>query len=85
MTHIYYITYGFRVEQDDLEDLSCTDLEQQWGKLKATHCQSYTGKKLEELCHVSEKEENSTQITDEMRKKWSKILMDCKLHSSTIL
>lgn len=39
--------------EDDLEDLSCTDIAQQWGKLKSCVQKDFEAVPLIEFCHVT--------------------------------
>lgn len=71
------------MEEEDLEDLSCTDLEQQWGKLKKSTLQEFEAKPLMDLCHVKVQKDKYIQslpeITDEMKAEWKQMLMNCKM------
>ncbi|KAL1488783.1 hypothetical protein ABEB36_014581 [Hypothenemus hampei] len=42
------------LNENDLEDFSCTDVEKQWGILKASTLKEYKAKRLHDLCHVKE-------------------------------
>lgn len=75
----------FRVEESDLDDLSCTDIEQQWGSLKTASLQEYEAKKLTDLCHVKSKRDvyvsNMPEVTKEMEDRWKETLTNCKKFS----
>jgi len=62
--------------------LTCTDIEQQWGILKASTLAEYQAKPLAELCHVNDPKVGRVgfvpQITKEIRKKWENILVPSK-------
>ncbi|XP_034247196.1 uncharacterized protein LOC117648656 [Thrips palmi] len=82
---IAVLLYLSRVEESDLDDLSCTDIEQQWGSLKAAPLQEYEAKKLTELCHVKAKRDvyvsNMPEVTKEMEERWKEALTNCKKFS----
>ncbi|RVE41512.1 hypothetical protein evm_013838 [Chilo suppressalis] len=59
-----------RVGEEVLDDLSCTDLEQQWGSIKATHYKTYEAKRLCDLCHVKCQSRPTVQVTEVMKARW---------------
>ncbi|KAK3911139.1 Serrate RNA effector molecule-like protein [Frankliniella fusca] len=65
----------------DLDDLSCTDVEQQWGAIKKSTLGDYEAKRLTDFCHAhSQKEVYATkmpEVTPAMEKKWSDRLVVC--------
>lgn len=71
------------MEEEDLDDLSCADLEQQWGMLKKTKRLEFEAKKLSDLCHVKGKRDvyvnNMPQVSEEMEENWRTKLMNCKV------
>lgn len=71
-----------RIEESELDDLSCTDIEQQWGLLKASTLKKYEAKRLVELCHVkSQKDAHIStlpEVTKEMEQRWRDVLTSCK-------
>ncbi|RVE47376.1 hypothetical protein evm_007975 [Chilo suppressalis] len=64
-----------RVDEEELDDLSCTDLEQQWGSIKATHYKTYEAKRLCDLCHVKCQSRSTVQVTEVMKARWREILL----------
>jgi hypothetical protein len=75
----------YRIEISDLEDLTCTDIEQQWGSLKKSKLSEYEAKRLTELCHVKAKRSvyvsNLPTVTKEMEDNWRTKLNNCKRFS----
>lgn len=65
-----------------MEDLSCTDIEKQWGTLKTTTLKEYDAKSLSEMCHVKGQRDiyvkTMPEITEEMESRWRMKLMECK-------
>lgn len=70
------------MDEEDLEDLSCTDLEQQWGTLKKTTLQEFEAKEMSQLCHVKGQRDvyvnTMPPVTKEMQEEWRTKLMNCK-------
>ncbi|XP_052129568.1 uncharacterized protein LOC127750921 [Frankliniella occidentalis] len=79
------ISLCFRIEESDLDELSCTDIEQQWGALKSSSLKEYEAKKLTDLCHVKAKRDVYVsilpEVTKEMENKWREALTNCKKFS----
>ncbi|KAK3920024.1 LOW QUALITY PROTEIN: Adenylosuccinate synthetase [Frankliniella fusca] len=73
--------YLARTDKTGLDDLSCTDVEQQWGALKATTLKEYEAKSLKEFCHVKLPNDvyvsQMPTVTPEMEKKWADRLSRC--------
>ncbi|XP_011883465.1 PREDICTED: uncharacterized protein LOC105570667, partial [Vollenhovia emeryi] len=69
------LIYLSRIEEDDMDNISCTDLQQQWGILKSNHSKEYEAKKLSEFCHV-QKTSKKIEVTDEMKTKWREKLIN---------
>ncbi|GBP27749.1 hypothetical protein EVAR_82798_1 [Eumeta japonica] len=71
--------YLSRTEEADLEDLSCTDIEKQWGTLKTTALKEYEAKSLSEMCHVKGQRDiyvkTMPEVTEEMESRWRMKLM----------
>lgn len=72
----------YRVDEEELDDLSCTDLEKQWGSIKATHYKTYEAKRLCGLCHVKCQSRPTVQVTEVMKAGWREILLQCKYRSN---
>jgi len=76
-----------RTEESDLEDLTCTDIEQQWGALKASTMADYKAKLLVELCQVEAVRSVNVsmvpEVTKETEKEWANRLIASK-HKSHI-
>ncbi|KAK3922777.1 putative tRNA pseudouridine synthase D [Frankliniella fusca] len=70
-----------RHAEEDLSDVSCTDLEQQWGKLKTSGKPLLEGCRLTELCHFKQIKRAEVQVPEETRKKWADILTKCKFYN----
>ncbi|XP_011874160.1 PREDICTED: uncharacterized protein LOC105565510, partial [Vollenhovia emeryi] len=72
------LLYLTRVEEAELADLSCTDIEQQWGALKASTLKEYEAKRLTDLCHVKPQSNvyvsAMPEVTKDMEKKWAERL-----------
>ncbi|KAK3921443.1 hypothetical protein KUF71_001223 [Frankliniella fusca] len=77
-----------RTDEEDVEDLTCTDLEQQWGVLKPQHVQNFKPRRTQDLCHVAERKTPFVQsvppVTPEMRAKWKNILIPAPLSELSI-
>lgn len=65
-----------------MDDLTCTDVEQQWGALKVTTLKEYEAKKMTELCHVTSQKKvysaSMPEVTAEMEERWKDRLTRCK-------
>ncbi|CAH2088298.1 unnamed protein product [Euphydryas editha] len=72
--------YLSRIEEADLEDLSCTDIEKQWGTLKTTALKEYEAKSLSEMCHVKGQRDiyvkTMPEVTEEMKHRWRMKLIE---------
>jgi len=72
----------FRCLDSELDDLSCTDVEQQWGTVRKSAMSEYEAKKRSEFCHAHGRSEayayQMPEVTEEMKKKWRDILVRCK-------
>ncbi|KAE8740224.1 hypothetical protein FOCC_FOCC014276, partial [Frankliniella occidentalis] len=79
------LLYLARIEESDLDELSCTDIEQQWGALKSSSLKEYEAKKLTDLCHVKAKRDVYVsilpEVTKEMENKWREALTNCAVLS----
>lgn len=74
-----------RHSEDQLDDLSCTDLEQEWGAMKKALANEFEAKAASDLCHVKDLKdaaplyaEDLPEVTPAMKEKWREILMRCK-------
>ncbi|CAG5015258.1 unnamed protein product [Parnassius apollo] len=80
--------YLSRTEEADLEDLSCTDIEKQWGTLKTTALKKYEAKSLSEMCHVKRQRDiyvkTMPKVTEEMESHWRMKLMQSKYLHTTV-
>jgi len=78
----FCFVFLFRSLDTDLDDLSCTDVEQQWGAMKKSTLGDYEAKRLTEFCHAhSQKDVYATkmpEVTPAMEKKWRDRLVVCK-------
>lgn len=74
--------FVFRVEESELDDLSCTDIEQQWGSLKSATLKEYKAKRLSELCHIKSQKDaymsTLPEVTKEIEQKWRDRLTNCE-------
>ncbi|KAL1488561.1 hypothetical protein ABEB36_015024 [Hypothenemus hampei] len=79
MCNSYEYFAFIRVEESELEDLSCTDIEKQWGCLKAATLKEYEAKPLSEMCHVKGQRDiyvkTMLKVTKEMENRWRINLM----------
>lgn len=53
---LYIIT--FRVPAKDIEEATCTDVKQQWGKLKAKAHHMYAAEPISKFCHMQKEKQN---------------------------
>lgn len=51
----YFLVIVSRFEVDDLKKFSCTEIQQQWGKLAEASLKAYEPQKIADLCHVKER------------------------------
>lgn len=72
----------FRIEESELEDLSCTDVVKQWGTLKTATLKEYEAKPLSAMCHVKGQGDmyvkTMPEVTKEMEDCWRMKLVQSK-------
>lgn len=72
------------MDESELPDLTCTDIEQQWGALKKTSLKEFEAKRLKDFCHVKDQKNvyvfTLPEVTPQMEKKWIDRLLRCKLN-----
>lgn len=77
-----------RVEEQDLPDLSCTDVEQEWGKLKNSHGVKFQATRTKDLCHVPHKPLADSR-TPEQKAAYHEfcrnILLNCKCYKNNVI
>jgi len=72
---------------EDLDELSSTDLEQQWGKMKAGVKADFDAIPLSQYCHVNKEKvpiysRSVPDVCDELASNFAKILINGKLPRS---